>query len=141
MQRLRIIAPLVVSTLYNVLRSDSGSGHFTQLCTHVCQESQFLAPLLIVKIMSATSPVCFYFKQQSSFISTSREMISPATQFVGRTGTHSFWCEASFTLPSVAVRGTTTYDDRLCSWIFFLCTPRWNELSHLLTHISHCSWL
>jgi len=79
MQRLRIITPLVVSTLYNVMWSDSGSGHFTQLCTHVCQESQFLAPLLIVEITSATSPVCFYFKQQNSFISSSRETISPAT--------------------------------------------------------------
>jgi len=38
MQRLRIIAPLVVSTLYNDLWSDSCSGHFTQLCTHVRHE-------------------------------------------------------------------------------------------------------
>jgi len=34
MQMLSIIAPLVVSTLYNGLWSDSRSGHFTILCTH-----------------------------------------------------------------------------------------------------------
>jgi len=38
MQRLRIIAPLVVCTLYNGLWSDSRSGHFTKLHTHVRHE-------------------------------------------------------------------------------------------------------
>ena len=53
MQRLRIIAPLVVSTLYNGLWSDSRSEHFTLLCTHVGHEQQFLAPLLITESSSA----------------------------------------------------------------------------------------
>jgi len=78
MQRLRIIAPLVVSTLYNVLWSDSGSGHFTQLCTHVCQESQFLAPLLNVEITSATSPVCFILSNRAlSFLLLERRLALP----------------------------------------------------------------
>jgi len=38
MYRLRIIAPLVISTLYNGLWSDSRSGHFTQLYTYAPHE-------------------------------------------------------------------------------------------------------
>jgi len=38
MYRLRSIAPLVISTLYNGLWSDSRSGHFTKLCTHALHE-------------------------------------------------------------------------------------------------------
>ena len=81
MQRLRIIAPLVGSTLYNGLWSDSRSGHFTKQCTHVHHEYQFLAPLLIIETSSATSSVCSYSKQQSSFISPSRGTFSRATYF------------------------------------------------------------
>ena len=43
--RFRIIAPHVISTLYNVLWSDSRSGHFTKLCTYAHHEYQFLATL------------------------------------------------------------------------------------------------
>jgi len=38
MQRPRIIAPLVISTLCDGLWSDSCSGHFTQLCTYARHE-------------------------------------------------------------------------------------------------------
>ena len=40
MSRLRIIAPLVISTLYSGLLSDSLSGPFTQLCTYAPHEYQ-----------------------------------------------------------------------------------------------------
>jgi len=36
--RFRIIAPPVISTLYNVLWSDSCSGHCTQICTYARHE-------------------------------------------------------------------------------------------------------
>jgi len=35
MQMLSIIAPLIVSTLYKGLWSDSRSDHFTKLCPHM----------------------------------------------------------------------------------------------------------
>jgi hypothetical protein len=43
--------------------------------------------------------------------------------------------EASFTLPSIAVTGTSTNDDGLIIWIFFLCTPLCKE-RHILTYFT-----
>jgi hypothetical protein len=61
MQRLRVIAPLVASTLYNFLWSDSCSGHFTQLLTYVLHEQQFLASADHRNL--GWNVVCFYSKQ------------------------------------------------------------------------------
>jgi len=59
--RLRIIVPHVISTLYNVLWSDSRSGHFTQLCT-----SWIAVPSHLVIL--EPSSVWFYAKQLSHFL-------------------------------------------------------------------------
>ena len=82
MQMLSIIAPLVVSTLYNGLWSDSRSGHFTKLFTNTYIMNSSFKPPCWSSNSSATLSVCFYSKQQSSFISTSREMIAmPCSSF------------------------------------------------------------
>jgi hypothetical protein len=65
MQRLRIIAPLVVSTLYNCLWSDSCSGHFTQLLNHVHHEQQFLASVDHQNL--SWNVVCLFWNRALSF--------------------------------------------------------------------------
>ena len=64
-KRLRIIAPLIISTFYNSLWSDSRSGHFTQLYTYAPHEYQISSQLVIFE----TSYVCFYAKKLTPFIS------------------------------------------------------------------------
>ena len=71
-----VTAPLVVSTLYNGLWSDSLSGHFTKLCTHTYVMNSSFQPPCWSSNSSANSSVCFYSKKQSSFISTPRKTIA-----------------------------------------------------------------
>ena len=75
MQRLRIIAPLVISTLYNDLWSDSRSGNFTQLCTYTPHEQQVFSHPVIFNTLS----VCFYAKQLTHFLLKKRfaELFGP----------------------------------------------------------------
>ena len=60
---LRIISPLVISTFYNGLWSDSRSSQFTQLCTYAPHEQQVFSHPVIIE----TSSVCFYAKQLTYF--------------------------------------------------------------------------
>ena len=52
---------------------------------------------------SSTWAVCF-IPSERALAFTARDKFSPGSQH-----------EASFTLPSIAVTGTSTYDDGLCS--------------------------
>jgi hypothetical protein len=74
MQKHRIIALFVVSTLYNSLWSDSRSGHFTQLCLHVHHEWHFVGTVIF-----ETKSVCFYSQQlapsQETFFEARRQQI------------------------------------------------------------------
>jgi len=64
MQRIRIMAPLAIATLYSGLWLDLRSDHFTQLCTCAPYEYQISSQSLIFE-----TAVCFYAKQLTLFIS------------------------------------------------------------------------
>ena len=113
MQRHRITAPLVNSTLDNGLWSDSGSGHFTQLSTYAPHEQEFFQPACNLQ-----NQVCLLFCYAIVGLSfPSQDKFSSATQFVNITGN-----KASFTLPTVAVTGMYS-EGVFCSRIFLSCTP------------------
>jgi hypothetical protein len=66
MERLRIIAPLVISAFYNVLWSDSRSGLFTQLYAYTPPEEYFLS----LPVTFETPCVCCFAKHRVvSFLS------------------------------------------------------------------------
>jgi hypothetical protein len=82
-------------------------------------KSKFLASLYLRNL------VCFYAKRLVHYIL--KETYKQLSVQIP---------EASFTLPSIAITGTSTYEDGHSGLIFFLCNPRCKKLSNLLIHIS-----
>ena len=131
-QRLRIIAPLVTSTLYNVLWLDSHSGQCNQLCRYF-MNCKFLASLY------ASKPRTFVFMPSNCHLSVPSKEACYAFRWV--LWPHTLKREASFTLPSFAVTGSYICDSVLRRGIFLRCillsTPPLKQLSHLVTDITH----
>jgi len=125
MCRLMSTAPLIISTLYNGLWSDSRSGHFTKLCTHAPQEQQFFRHPVILGTLS----VCFYAKQGTRFLLKKRAALTAHTNVE----------------PLPLCLGLLLQE--ICLWcelrigIFLLWIPLLNppgeELRHLVTVILH----
>jgi hypothetical protein len=121
---LRIIAPFVISTLYNGLWSDSHSSYFTQSYTYAPLEYQFSCLLDLIFF--------FYAKQLTPCLAfPSEETSKHAASFVSDINTLE--CEASFTLPCFAVTWTV-FVTACCIWEYSCCEPRCEELRHLVTH-------
>ena len=99
MQRLRIVAQHVVSTLYNGLWSHSCSDHFTQLCTYASHEQQISSHPVIFE----TTPVYFYAMQLTHFLLKKRFAV--LRSFFSLKPLVKRSLKASFTVPSVAATG------------------------------------
>ena len=98
---------LWLHSFYNGVWLDSRSSHFSQLCTYTPHEKEVFSHPVILK----TSFVYLYAKQLTN------SLLKDFWQ------TPTFQHEASCTLPRIAVSGTSTDVDKLCSRSFLLCTP------------------
>jgi len=119
MLRLRIIAPLVISTLHNGLWSDSRSGHFTQLCTPWVAVSS-------LPVIFKTSYVCSYAKQLTPFISF--WWIVLRSSFVPVLCQHIPMQSLIHSAKCCSYR-KSNYDGMLHRRIFLLCTPQQRTMS------------
>jgi len=127
MYRLRIIAPLVISTLYSGLWSDSLSGPLTQLCTYEPHEYQISSQSVIFE-----TTICLF-----SF--PSEETFSHATPFEVLRQCIPIW-SLNHSDKHCCYRNSVC-DGLLRITVFLLCTPFWTkELRNLVTDIWHSSF-